>query len=63
MLVNSDYRGYGVGKKLIDSFKEHCKSMNIENIKVVASYKNRGAVEFYHKNGFEEFEVTLTTKI
>ena len=32
-------------------------------MKVIASYKNKNAIEFYHKNGFEEFEVTLTTKI
>lgn len=63
MLVKDEYRGYGVGKTLINNFKDYCKSNGIENLKVMASYKNRNAVEFYHKNGFEEFEVTLTTKI
>ena len=63
MLVSDEYRGYGIGKSLINNFKEYCKSNNISNIKVVASYKNQNAVEFYHKNGFEEFDITLTTKI
>ena len=63
MIIDDKYRGYGIGKSLINNFKEYCKSNNIENIKVVASYKNRNAIEFYRKNGFEEFDVTLTTKI
>lgn len=63
MIVKDEYRGSGIGKELINNFKEYCKSNGINNIKVMASYKNRNAVEFYHKNGFEEFEVTLTTKI
>lgn len=63
MLVKDEYRGYGVGKILINDYKEYCKSIGIKNMKVVASYKNKNAVEFYHKNGFEEFEVTLTAKI
>jgi GNAT superfamily N-acetyltransferase len=63
MLVNDEYRGYGIGKSLINNFKEYCKTNNISNIKVVASYKNKNAIEFYHKNGFEEFDITLTAKI
>jgi len=63
MLVNDEYRGYGIGKSLIDNFKEYCRTKDILNIKVVASYKNKNAIEFYRKNGFEEFDITLTTKI
>ena len=63
MLVKDEYRGYGIGKSLINNFKEYCKTKDISNIKVVASYKNKNAIEFYRKNGFEEFDITLTTKI
>lgn len=63
MLVIEEYRGIGVGKKLIDNFKEYCKSQNIDNIKVVASFKNKDAINFYRKNGFEDFDLTLTMKI
>ena len=62
MLVNSNYRGYGIGKKLIDAFKSHCKENNIFHLKVTASFKNINAIEFYKKNGFEEFDLTLTMK-
>ena len=63
MLVKDEYRGYGIGKSLIDNFKEYCRTKDILNIKVVSSYKNKNAIEFYRKNGFEEFDITLTTKI
>ena len=63
MLVKDNYRGYGIGKRLIDSFKGHCKENNINNIKVVASSKNIEAINFYHKNGFQDFNLTLTMEI
>lgn len=63
MFINDNYRGYGIGKKLINSFKEYCKDNNIFNLKVTASYKNENAIAFYHKNGFEEFNLTLTINI
>ena len=60
MLVDNNYRGYGIGKQLINRFKEYCKSKNITNLKVVASAKNLNALEFYKKQGFKNFDVTLT---
>lgn len=63
MLVDEKCRGLGVGKLLIDSFKKYCKDNNIENIKVEASAKNINAINFYKKNGFEEFNVTFTMNL
>ena len=63
MFINDSYRGYGIGKKLINSFKDYCKDNNIFNLKVTASCKNENAIEFYHRNGFEEFNLTLTMNI
>lgn len=63
MLVSHSYRGMGIGKQLIDNFKDHCIKHDIHNIKVVASYKNKDAINFYHKNGFEDFNLTLTMNI
>lgn len=60
MLVNDKCRGLGIGKLLVDSFKLYCKENNIDNLKVEASAKNINAINFYKKNGFEDFNVTLT---
>ena len=63
MLVKDECRGYGIGKKLISNFKDYCRENNIYNVKVEASAKNKNAMNFYKKNGFEEFNITLTMSI
>ena len=60
LYIKEEYRGKGIGKKFIDTFKEYCKSYNVDNFKVVASFKNKKAINFYHKMGFCDFDLTLT---
>ena len=60
MFIKEEYRRYGIGRKLINSFKDYCRSNNINNLKVVATSKNRNAIDFYKKNGFDNFNLTLT---
>ena len=60
MYVDSRYRGKGIGKALVDNFKKYCAERNIRNLRVVASAKNKNAQEFYKKQGFSEFDITLT---
>lgn len=62
MYIDSWYQGQKIGTKLIDDFKNHLKSNNISNIKVIASYKNLNAIKFYKRNGLEEFNIELTQK-
>lgn len=59
MFILEEYRKYGIGTKLFNEFKEYCKKSNIQELKVTASSKNKNAIKFYQKNGFEEFETTL----
>ena len=63
MLVDDKYRGLGIGKQLINKFKEYCKDKNITNLKVVTSAKNKNAIEFYRKQGFNDFDITLTMSV
>ena len=63
MLIKDECRGLGIGKLLINNFIDYCKQNRINNVKVTASFKNKNAIEFYKKNGFEEFDLTLTVKI
>ena len=63
MFIDNRYRGIGIGNKLINQFKEYCKSNNINHLKVVASAKNTDAIEFYKKQGFSDFDVTLTMEV
>jgi ribosomal protein S18 acetylase RimI-like enzyme len=63
MFVDSEYRGRDVGSSLIDKFKTYCMEKNIHNLRVVASAKNKDAIDFYKKQGFNEFDITLTMSI
>lgn len=63
MFIKDSCRGYGVGKALVNEFKMYCKSKGINDLIVTASAKNKNAINFYKKNGFEEFNLTLTMNI
>ena len=63
MFIKSECRGYGVGNLLINDFKKYCISNGIKNLIVTASAKNNNAIEFYRKNGFNDFNVTLTMNL
>lgn len=63
MFIKDKLRGYGVGKRLINSFKDYCKENGIDNLIVTASSKNSNAINFYKRNGFEDFNLTLTMNI
>jgi ribosomal protein S18 acetylase RimI-like enzyme len=63
MLIDERYRRYGIGKTLIGAFEKYCVKNNIYDLKVTASAKNMNAIEFYKKQGFDLFDVTLTSHI
>ena len=57
--VTKECRGQGIGTALIKDFMGYCKENGIEDFKVVACAKDRDAINFYHKLGFGDFDVTL----
>lgn len=63
MCIMSEYRKLGIGSKLFEEFKKICKENKINEIKVVASFNNLNAIDFYKKNGFKETELTLKQNI
>ena len=63
MYIDENYRRHGIGTLLINKFKNYCKEKNIQNIKVTASAKNNKAIQFYMKNGFVDYNITLRCKI
>ena len=63
MYILEEYRGMNIGSKLFAKLKDICLKNSIEEIKVVADYKNINAINFYKKNGFNEAEITLKQKI
>ena len=59
MCILEEYRKLGIGSRLFEEFKAICQENDIKELKVVASYKNINAINFYKKNGFEEADIAL----
>lgn len=63
MFILKDYRSFGIGKKLLQEFTKWCKSKKVERVKAVVSAQNKRAIEFYHREEFEDYDFVLEKKI
>lgn len=54
-----EYRSQGIGKRLVDHFKEWSKSKNAKLIRVNAYATNTRGVEFYEEIGFTQHSIIL----
>lgn len=63
MFVLLEYRSSGIGKRLFDEFIKWCKSKGVKRVCVVASAKNTRAIEFYKREGFNDYSLVLEKEI
>ena len=54
--VHSDYQKKGVGTKIVASFLEEMKRLNIKNIELEVRVNNLNAINFYKKLNFKIME-------
>ena len=59
MFVCEEYRKYGIGTKLVNSFFEWCKSKNAKRCFVTATLGNENTIQFYRKKGFVDLNITF----
>jgi len=59
MFVLKEFRGKGIGTKLISSFLDWCKHSKYDRVCVSASAQNTNAIKFYRKFGFKDYVTTL----
>lgn len=60
MCVTADFRGLGIGTKLIDEFKAWAHGQGAERLMVEAFYDNVDARRFYERNGFKGYAVMMS---
>lgn len=59
MLVEENFRGKGIGTKLIKDFINWCKREKIDCISLATSAENNQAINCYRKNGFKDKDLIL----
>ena len=59
MFILAEHRSGGYGGMLYDKFIEWCKEKGVKRLKVLVTVRNKGAIRFYKKKGFEDYNVTL----
>ncbi|MDD5651388.1 MAG: GNAT family N-acetyltransferase [Candidatus Nanoarchaeia archaeon] len=63
MFILPQFRGLNIGSSLYNKFINWMKTKGIKKIRVIASSKNGKAIDFYKKNGFLEYNLTLEKDI
>ncbi len=56
LVVDEDFRGKGIGKKLVQSVQQWSAEKNINEIRVRSHVKRKGAHQFYTAIGFTEIK-------
>lgn len=63
MFVLEEYRNFGIGTYLFKAFYKWSKNSNIKRLKVISCSENKGAINFYRRNGFKDNNIILETDI
>lgn len=63
MGVSPAYRSKGIGKKLIDAFKDWARKNGYQSIYVNSYFGNDRAVNFYKKQGFAPIDICLEASV
>lgn len=63
LVVSKDYRGLGIGNKLMNTLEEYFKSMSCEYILIDVFAYNKNAIKFYEREGYHSRMYTDIKKI
>ena len=59
LFVLEEYRGKGIGKKLMETMMDAFKEKGINNFELYALNNNEDALKFYEKLGFRKYNVQM----
>lgn len=62
LYILEEYRGVGLGTKVLEFITEFCNSLGIKAIHLVVERKNNTAHSLYRKMGFEDCDRDIMTK-
>jgi GNAT superfamily N-acetyltransferase len=62
VIVRSEYRGGGLGRRLVEHVLEWAKRRGMVRVTLLTDRNNQAALDFYHKLGFEHSHMTVLCK-
>lgn len=63
IIVSSDYKSNGIGKKLINECKNWCKERNLEYVQLSVLDNNESAIKFYESQNFKKQMITMYSRL
>lgn len=63
MAVDKNFHRQGIGSKLIEEAEKWAKEKGVTRMQVGTYAKNETAINFYEKNSFEKYKITLEKDI
>ena len=63
IVVSENYRGQGVGQKLLDVAIQNIKKTGVKRVHIGVLLANSETKEFYLKNGFTEYSIELVKEL
>lgn len=63
LFVKPEYRGGGIGQKLLDEMRGYFKSKNCTSIRLLVLSDNKHAISVYEKNGFIRRDLEMILKV
>ncbi len=61
--ISSDYRGHGIGEKLMKEFSDRCRDEGADKIDVMVNAKNVDAIKFYEKTGYATSRLLMSKEL
>jgi ribosomal protein S18 acetylase RimI-like enzyme len=58
-----EMRGKGLGEKLLRTIEEWAKEKGYNKVYLNCYFKNRTAIDFYNKHGYEKIEISMEKRI
>jgi ribosomal protein S18 acetylase RimI-like enzyme len=63
MYIEEEYRGQGLGHKLMGAFLDWCKERGVSRVKLVAWSGNGKAIKLYEELGFKKYSLSLEKEL
>jgi len=63
IVVDEDYRGKGVGQKLLNKIYDWAKEIKVKEVELSVFSFNESAINFYEANGFQEIRKKMSKRI